>query len=100
MIQFRIVAIARRTSSEVDTIHYTYENEEKKSERKHGAEWEEVEFAIAQEEKPIIQIANVQGDAFLPSAPIKLIINNPELFGMYKVGDIIEFIAVRPVLTN
>lgn len=102
MIHFRVTSISRRQSSEVNTSHYTYEKDECKTQRTSGAEWEEVEFTTVDEEKPVIQVANVRGDAFLPSAPHKLIINNPKLFGTYKVGDIIEFMPTRtkPVIVE
>jgi hypothetical protein len=107
---FRVTAVARRTSSEVNTIYYTYESK-KESEniegeliavpkRKDGAEWEEVEFSTIREEKPTVQVANIAGNVFLPSSPVKLIINNPDLFGTYKVGDIIDFMPKNETLSN
>lgn len=99
MIQFRIVSVALRQSSEVNTIRYTYgpstipedHGEETQTSKSAGAVWEEVEFAIVEQEKPSIQVANVSGDGYLVSSPVKILINNPDLFGKYKVGDIIDF---------
>jgi hypothetical protein len=95
-IQFRVITVTRKASAEVSTVHYTYEGEERKSSRTEGAEWEEIEFVVENEEQPTIQIANIAGNALLIGQP-KLIVNNPELFGLYKVGDIIEFIPVKEV---
>ena len=93
MIQFRIISVSKRESSEVNTVRYTYkEGEETQSAKTLGGVWEEIEFAIVYEEKPLIQIANVAGDGYLVGSPGKLLINNPDLFGKYKVGDIIDFI--------
>lgn len=98
MIRFVITSIARRSSSEVGTIRYSYTEkdgeETQEPTRTAGAEWEEVEFSVEREEKPTIQIANVVGNALLTGNP-KLIVNNPELFGTYKVGDVIEFMPIR-----
>jgi len=96
MIRLTVIAVARRASSEVGTVRYIYKEgkEEPETERTSGAEWEEVEFSVEREEKPTIQIANVVGNALLVGNP-KLIVNNPELFGTYKVGDVIEFIPLR-----
>jgi hypothetical protein len=92
-IQFRIISVSKRESSEVNTVRYTYkEGEETQSAKTLGGVWEEIEFAIVYEEKPLIQIANVAGDGYLVGSPAKLLINNPDLFGKYKVGDIIDFI--------
>lgn len=105
MIRFCVVTVTKKASAEVPTIRYTYEKPsgseetEKKAARTEGAEWEEIGFAVEGEEKPAIQIANVTGNAFLVGQP-KLIINNPDLFGMYKVGDVIEFIPMRPDVTE
>lgn len=101
-IQLRVVTVTKKTSSEVSTIRFTYEKSEKDPERverklsrTEGAEWEEVEFTVENEEQPTIQIANVVGNALLVGQP-KLIVNNPDLFGMYKVGDVIEIIPMVP----
>jgi hypothetical protein len=97
VIRFRVTGVARRSSSEVNTVHFTYnEKDEAQPERKIGAEWEEVEFTTVEDEKPVIQVANIQGNVYLPNAPIKLLINNPDLFGIYKVGDVIDFMPVDP----
>jgi len=92
-IQFRVTAVNKKSSSEVDTIRYTYENDERKGTRTAGAEWEEIEFTIQLEDQPAIGIANITGSAYLAGNP-KLIINDKELFGTYKVGDIIEFMPI------
>jgi hypothetical protein len=96
-IQFRVTATARRTSSEVNTIRYIWKDGMGEAESKQikGVEWEEIEFTTIEEEQPVIQVANVKGNAYLPNSPIKLVINNPELFGIYKVGDIIDFMPLR-----
>jgi len=94
-IRFHVVTVTKKSSAEVSTIHYTYgEKEERKNSRTEGAEWEEIEFTVETEEKPVIQIANVVGNALLVGQP-KLIVNNPDLFGIYKIGDIIEFMPIR-----
>jgi len=90
MIRFRIVSVTKKSSAEVSTIHYTYEEDVRKANRVEGAEWEEIEFNVEDEDQPSIQIANIAGNVFLVGQP-KFIINNPDLFGTYKVGDIIEF---------
>lgn len=91
MIQFRVITVNRKTSSEVDTIRYTYKNDQRTHQRVIGSEWEEVEFAVVENEQPVIQIANITGDALLVGQG-KLIINNPDLFGTYKSGDLIDFV--------
>ncbi len=97
MIRFRVTSVTRRSSSEVDTVHYTYENDNRKGTRVKGAEWEEVEFTAEIEEQPTIQIANVAGKCILIGNP-KLLINDPDLFGTYKINDIVEFMPtpVKP----
>jgi hypothetical protein len=94
MIRFRVIAVTRKASAEVPTVHYTYEKDERKGKRTEGAEWEEIEFTNEQEEHPPIQVANIAGSTFLAGNP-KLIINERKLFGTYKVGDIIEFMPLR-----
>ena len=91
MIRFRITSVNRKTSSEVDTIRFTYKNDQRTHQRVSGAEWEEVEFTVVENEQPAIQIANITGDALLVGQG-KLLINDPGLFGTYKSGDIIDFI--------
>ena len=55
MIQFRIISVSKRESSEVNTVRYTYkEGEETQSAKTLGGVWEEIEFAIVYEEKPLI----------------------------------------------
>lgn len=93
-IRFRITSVTKRSSAEVDTTHYTYENDSRKGDRTRGAEWEEIEFTTEMEEQPTIQIANIIGRAVL-FGQSKLIINDPALFGTYKVDDIINFIPIK-----
>jgi hypothetical protein len=95
LIQLRIVSIRQVQSSEVNTVRYIHKGEETTTEKTYGGIWEEIEFAIVPEDKPVIQIANVTGDGFLVGSPIKLIINNPDLFGSFKVGDVIDFVPTR-----
>jgi hypothetical protein len=97
VISFIVTAINRRSSSQINTIHYLYDSEGKQESRiEHGAEWVEVEFEIVQENNPSIQIANVAGDAIIVGSS-KVIINNSKLFDAYKIGDIIEFSPSRPL---
>jgi len=106
VIRLQIVTVTKKASAEISTYHYTYKEkkegevrEERESSRSDGAEWEEIGFAVESEEQPTVQIANIIGSTFLVG-PCKLIINNPDLFGIYKVGDIIEFMPVQTVITN
>lgn len=101
MIHFIVTGVNRRSTSQVQTVFFTYGEEGKQpaTERKHGAEWEEVEFIVEEETKPKIQVANISGDAFLVGQPCKLIVNNPELFGTFKIGQRIPFmppLEVKP----
>lgn len=91
MIQLQIINITKRNSGMVSTTRYTYDENGRKSKQSPGAEWEEIEFALVQEDKPTIQISNVVGSALLVGGVAKLIINDPDLFSKYKVGDIIDF---------
>ena len=95
MIQFRITSVERKSSSEVWTTHFTYENDERKGNRTAGAEWETIEFQPVIEDQPTIGVANITGSVFLQ--PTKLIINDPTLFGTYKVGDVIDFEPKREI---
>ena len=90
MITFRVLSGTRRSASSVNTLHFRYIGDDRQVSRVAGAEWEEVEFATEDEEKPVIQVANVVGNAFLMGQP-RLILNNPELFGTFAVGDRIPF---------
>jgi hypothetical protein len=97
MIRFIVTAVNRNKSSQVNTTRFTYpEGKDRVQQRIPGAEWEEVEFMIQEEEKPKIAVANVMGSAFLVGQPCKLVLNDPELFGTYKIGDIVPF---APLLT-
>jgi hypothetical protein len=62
-----------------------------------GAEWEEVEFAVTDDAEPAVQVANISGDVFLVGQPVKPIIQNPKLFGTFKMGDLVPF---SPMLTT
>jgi hypothetical protein len=92
MIQFRIVKVSRHKSSELRTYHFTYKDGDRQDKKTEGAEWEEVEFTINADEKPRIGVGNIEGDGYLVGSPNKLILNHPDLFGTYKVGDLISFI--------
>jgi hypothetical protein len=94
VIRFKITSVTRKSSSEIDTIHYIYEIGERKGVRTKGAEWEEIEFMCELEDSPAIQVANIAGNVALFNNP-KLILNDPALFGTYKVGDMIEFMPNR-----
>jgi hypothetical protein len=96
MIQFRVTSVARRASGAVPTIHYTYyPDKDRTKQQSQGAEWEEVEFIVLEEDKPTIQVANIAGAGFIIGQPCKLVINEPKLFGMYQVGDVIDFVPKR-----
>jgi len=95
MIQLHVISVTRKSSSEVRTAHYTYENDNRKVKWTDGAEWEEVEFREEFFDQPTIQVANITGDYMLIGGAVKLIINNPDLFGTYKVGDIINLMPNR-----
>lgn len=94
MIRLHITSVMRKSSAEVNTVHYTYKDDTRIPTKTSGAEWEEIEFATEYEEKPSVQVANVAGSVVL-IGQAKLIINDPKLFGTYKVGDIIEFVPTR-----
>ena len=95
MICFVVTDVTRRKSSQISTLRFSYsEGKAPESKREYGAEWEEVEFRVEEEKQPPIQVANIIGSAFL-NGTSKLILNNPELFGSFKVGDIIPFKALQ-----
>lgn len=95
MIQLKIVNIARRASSQVATKRYTYPADKPRvAEQFNGAEWEVVEFQLVEENEPPIGIANVDGSAYLIGNIATILINNPALFGAFKVGDVIDFVPV------
>src|SRR6266850_6896518 len=102
MIQLKITGIARRSSSEVGTVRFTYpEGKERTQERFHGAEWEEVEFQLVEEDKPTVRVANIEGSGYLVGNVAKILLNAPEMFGSFKVGDIINFVpAPREIQTT
>ncbi len=93
MIQLKIVSVARRASSQVGTRRYTYPADKPRvAEQFNGAEWEVVEFQVLEENEPPIGIANVDGSAYLVGNVATILINHPALFGMFKIGDIIDFV--------
>ncbi len=98
-IRLQVITVSRRQSSVVDTmvIKWDENGECCTKERQAGAEWEEIEFRIELQEHPTICVANVEGDAFIANGEgkIKLIINNPILFGHFKVNDVIPLITKR-----
>lgn len=99
MIRLQVVTVSRHSSSEVTTTHISYPpNEQIKTERKSGAEWEEIIFRVVEEEKPTIQIANIVGDAFIAGGAFKLIVNNPNLFGSFKADDTILLTTPRDLI--
>ena len=91
-VQLQILNVIKRNSPALPTTRYTY-NDKREMDPKItiGAEWEEIEFTTIQEDRPTIQISNIVGSVFLVGNTGKLIINNPDLFGTYKAGDIINF---------
>lgn len=95
MIQLKITGVSRRASSQVGTKRYTYPEDPTKprvSQQFNGAEWEEVEFQLVEENEPPIGVANIDGSAYLVGNVGRILLNLPELFGMFKIGDIINFI--------
>jgi len=96
-VQLQILNVIKRNSPTLPTTRYIY-NDKGESDPKVsiGAEWEEIEFTTVQEDKPTIQISNIIASVFLVGNIGKLIINNPDLFGTYKTGDIINFSPLSP----
>lgn len=94
-VQLQVLSVIRRKSPALPTTRYTYNDKgESEPTMTIGAEWEEVEFTTIREEKPTIQISNVIGSIFLPGNVTKLFLNDPDLFGTYKAGDIINFTPI------
>ena len=92
MIQLKITGVARKASAHVGTNVYTYPKDSPRvTERYNGAQWEEVEFQIAEEGEPPIGIANIDGSAHLVGGAARILLNDPRLFGTFKVGDIVNF---------
>ncbi|VVB55264.1 Uncharacterised protein [uncultured archaeon] len=84
MIKLKVAIVSRKTSS----IHRTV----KGGVASPGAVWESVELMNIEELVPLeesIQVANVSGKVFLCNEPVKLMINDPALFGTFKAGDIV-----------
>lgn len=101
-IRLQVITVSRHQSGVHDTTVIKWEGEQCVKERKAGAEWEEVELRVEFQEKPTIEIANITGDAFIANAEgtLKLIINNPILFGCLRVNDIIPLISKRDKISN
>lgn len=99
MIQLKITGVSRRASSQVGTKRYTYKDGTRTSQQFHGAEWEEVEIQILEEDEPPIGIANIDGSAFLVGNGARILLNHPDLFGTFKVGDIINFVVAPTIET-
>ena len=97
MIHLQVIAVSRHRSGIVDTTIIKWEGEQCRRERKVGAEWEEVELRIELQERPVIEIANISGDCIIASngGILKLVINNPILFGCLKVNDVIPLVTKR-----
>jgi hypothetical protein len=95
MIQLKITGVSRRASSQVGTRRYTYNADKPRTAQQfHGAEWEEVEFQLVEEAEPPIGVANIDGSAYLVGNVAKILLNDPALFGAFKIGDVINFIPV------
>jgi hypothetical protein len=93
MIQLKITGVSRRASSQVGTRRYTYSPDKPRTAQQfHGAEWEEVEFQLVEETEPPIGVANIDGSAFLVGTVAKILLNDPALFGTFKIGDVVNFI--------
>lgn len=97
MIHLEVITVSRHKTSIQDTTIVKWNGEQCSKERKPGAEWEEVELRIKPEEKHSIEIANIGGDSYIATnaGTIKIIINNPILFGHLKVGDTIPLVTKR-----
>lgn len=96
-----VISVSRRKSSQIGTYHITYTKEgEQKKERIEGAEWEEIELQIKLEDKPSIQVANTEGDAFFAGGTVKLIVNNSDMFGTFHIRDIIPLIVAKETETS
>lgn len=93
MIQLQVVSVSHHNSSKEQTVTITYNASKTPTENaKAGAEWEDVVFAQVYKETPRIRVSNyVGGDSLLTSGTLTVIIQYPDLFGSYKVGDIIQF---------
>lgn len=95
MIQLKITGVSRRASSQVATKRYTYppdHTQPRVTQSFHGAEWEEVEFQLVEEEKPPVGVANIDGSAYLVGNAARILLNDPKLFGTFKIGDIVNFV--------
>ncbi len=101
-IRLEVIKVSRHHSGVIDTTVIKWEGDECKKERVAGATWEEIELRVELEDKPTIMIANVEGDAVIasPGGIIRIIINNPVLFGMLKVNDVIPLITKRERIDN
>jgi hypothetical protein len=94
MIQLKITGVARRASAQVGTRRYTYPEDHTQprvAKQFNGAEWEEIEFQLVEEVEPPIGVANIDGSAYLVGNIGRILLNLPELFGTFKIGDVINF---------
>jgi len=100
-IRLQVIQVSRHHSGVHDTTVIKWEGEQCTKERRAGAEWEEIELKVELQEKPTICVANIEGDAFVANngGVIRLIINNPILFGCLQVNDIIPLISKRDKIT-
>lgn len=98
VIKLQVTSVARKSASHLSTITFTYEKDQpRKMTRNNGAEWEEIEFRIVDEDEPSVQVANITGDVFIVSEVIRMVLQNPKLFGTFKMGDIVP---LAPLLTE
>jgi hypothetical protein len=93
MVHFKVISVSRHSSLEVTTTHYTFEKSGRKSgKREEKGEWEEIVLRLNLEDNPIIQVGHSFGDIAMDGTGdhdnLKLRLNNPKLFGTFKVGDI------------
>jgi hypothetical protein len=103
MIQLKITSVSRRASSQVGTKRYTYPKDgtqPRETQSFHGAEWEEVEFQLVDEIEPPIGVANIDGSAYLVGNAARILLNDPRLFGMFKIGDLINFVPAQDFQTT
>jgi hypothetical protein len=101
MIKLIVISVSRHHSSLVKTTILHWEKNENqqeaplpRKEEKEGGEWEEIELRFEGEEKPTILVGNTYGNAFFKEGiGITIVINNPALFGQFKVNDIVTLTA-------
>jgi hypothetical protein len=104
VIRLQVLSVSHHSSSTVNTVVTVYPATPDKEGRyigeklsRQGGEWEEVQLRVELEERPTIQVANFIGNAFIdgPGMVTKLIINDPTLFGTFKIGDIVPLIPIQ-----